>query len=288
MSMRFACVQPAVNKRMPEQAKVDTAIRYIDQATEAGVRLIAFPEGFPGPYIEEANWSATDVLSKKAKENNINIIFGEVERDPHEKDVKTYNLVAKLVDCNGNLVGSYARMQPAPDEVNFPLMDGKIISPGNEFFLHEVEGVKVGLLICSEIFAPELPRTLGLLGVDLIFAHVGGMLYELRDTWRCITWARAIENLCYTSTCLNLYGKEDGLAIIAGPEKIIAETSEEGMLVADLDIDRLHWLRAQNESLELPKPYRVVPGLLRYRRPELYTKLVDPDVEKLDFHKYRK
>jgi predicted amidohydrolase len=286
--MRFACVQPAVDKRLPEKAKLDTALRYIDQATEAGARLVAFPEGFPGPYTGKADWSALEPLAKKARQNNINVIFGEVERDPHEPEVETYNLVARVVDCDGNLVGSYARMQPAPNEVNFPLMEGKIISPGNEFFLQDVEGVKVGLLICSEIFAPELPRVLGLQGVDLLFAHVGGMLYELRDVWRCITWARAIENLCYTATCLNLYGKEDGLAIIAGPEKILAETSEEGMLVADLDVDRLHWLRAQDESLALPKPYRVVPGLLRYRRPELYGKLVDPNVEKLNFHHYRK
>lgn len=285
---RFACVQPRFKKEIPEKYKLSMALDYISKAADAGVRLVAFPEGFPGPYYGKADWSAFDAISGKAKQCNINVIYGDVVLDKNEKKAEVYNLVAHVVGADGTLIGSYARMQPAPDEVNFPLMNGKLISPGNEFFLHEIEGVKVGLLICSEIFVPELSRVLALQGAELIFAHVGGMLYELRDTWRCIIWARAIENLCYTATCYSLFGMEDGLAIIASPEKILAELDEEGMLVSDLDIDRIRWLRDQVESLALPKPYRVVPGLLHYRRPELYEKLVDKNVETLDFYHFRK
>ncbi len=288
MKIRISVAQPAVNRSLSEKVRLETALNYIDKATEAGARLVAFPEGFPGPYASQTDWSAFDAISIKARQNNIHVVFGEVEPDPNEKEAKTFNLTAKLVDCDGHLVDRYARLQPTPNEVNFPLMGGKVISPGNEFFIHEVEGVKVGLLICSEIFVPELSRILALQGADLIIAPIGGMIYELRNVWRCIIWARAIENLCYTATCMNLFGKEDGLAMIAGPENILAESSEEGLLVADLDIDRLHWLRAQDESLTLPKPYRVVPGLLRYRRPESYSKLVDPNVERFNFYHYRK
>lgn len=78
------------------------------------------------------------------------------------------------------------------------------------------------------------------------------------------------------------------MALIAGPEKMLGKLDGEGMLVADFDIDRVRWLRAQDESVALPKPYKVVPGLLRYRRPELYGKLVDTNVEKLDFYRFRK
>lgn len=285
---RFACVQPRFTKEIPEKQKLQMALDYIDKAADAGVRLLAFPEGFPGPYFGNADWSAFEAVSKKAVQRNINVIYGEVVKDHNEKKTEVYNLVAHVVGTDGKLIGSYARMQPAPDEVNFPLMNGKLISPGNEYFLHDIEGIKVGLLICSEIFVPELSRVLALNGAELIFAHVGGMLYELRDTWRCIVWARAIENLCFTATCHSLFGMEEGLALIAGPEKILVELDEEGLAVADLDIDRIRWLRDQDESLALPKPYRVVPGLLRYRRPELYGKLVDQSVQTLDFYHFRK
>lgn len=284
---RYACVQPRFDRDLPEKHKLQMALNYIDNAADAGVRLLAFPEGFPGPYYGKTDWSAFDAISAKAKQRNINVIYGEVVPDRNENKAEVYNLVAHAVGADGKLIGSYARMQPAPDEVNFPLMNGKLISPGNEYFLHDIEGVKIGLLICSEIFVPELSRVLALNGAELIFAHIGGMLYELRDTWRCIIWARAIENLCYTSTCYSLFGMEDGLALIAGPEKMLGELDDEGMLVADLDIERIRWLRSQDESLALPKPYRVVPGLLRYRRPELYGKLVEMDVERLDFYRFR-
>ena len=85
-----------------------------------------------------------------------------------------------------------------------------------------------------------------------------------------MVWARAIENLCYTAACQNLYGVEDGVAIICGPEEVLTETRREGVAVATLDLARLRWLRQEDEKIEMPKRYRVVPGTLRWRRPEVY------------------
>jgi hypothetical protein len=122
----------------------------------------------------------------------------------------------------------------------------------------------------------------------VLFAPTGALLYELRETWRNVVWTRAIENLFYIATCQQLFGMEDGLGMLAGPERIMVERKEPGMVVGDCDIDRLHWLRDRDESLDLPKPYKVVPGLLRFRRPEIYGKLADTSVEHYDFHYFRK
>jgi hypothetical protein len=48
------------------------------------------------------------------------------------------------------------------------------------------------------------------------------------------------------------------------------------MLVARLDLDRLAWLRAEDEHIVFPKPYATIPGVLRWRRPELYRALTAP------------
>src|SRR5512146_427062 len=119
---RFACVQPRFNKEIDEMKKLQMALGYIDRAADAGVRLLAFPEGFPGPYYGKADWSAIDEISRKAKQCNINVIYGEVVPCSNEPKAEVYNLVAQVIGADGKLVGSYARMQPAPDEVNFPLM----------------------------------------------------------------------------------------------------------------------------------------------------------------------
>jgi hypothetical protein len=46
------------------------------------------------------------------------------------------------------------------------------------------------------------------------------------------------------------------------------------MVLADLDMERIEFLRSEDEKVEFPKRYATVPGLLRWRRPELYGPLM--------------
>ena len=78
--------------------------------------------------------------------------------------------------------------------------------------------------------------------------------------------ARAIENLIYTVASQSLYGVEDGIGMIAGPEGILTENIGEAVLVAEIDFERQQWLRDQDEKIEMPKQYKVVPGLLRWQK----------------------
>ena len=85
--------------------------------------------------------------------------------------------------------------------------------------------------------------------------------------------ARAIENLIYTVASQSLYGVEDGIGMIAGPEGILTENIGEAVLVTEIDFERQQWLRDQDEKIEMPKQYKVVPGLLRWQKPEMYRKI---------------
>jgi predicted amidohydrolase len=69
---------------------------------------------------------------------------------------------------------------------------------------------------------------------------------------------------------VNLFGLEDGFAHICGPEGEIASSREEGILVTDLDLARLRYLRQEEETLRFPKFYKTIPGLWRHARPDLY------------------
>jgi len=287
MKIRVAAVQPNSYRNNDESKNLDTAINYLDQAASEGVKLVSFPEGFPGPYHSSTDWSPFEAISSKAKQHNLYVIYGQV--DPAENEAPgTYKLALKFVGPDGNLIDTYYRVQPNPPEVDRVLMGNKFIAPGERMVIHDTPFGKIGLLICSEVYCPELPRLLGLEGVDIIVAPVGGMVYELKETFRCIQWARAIENHCYLMTSMHLYGMEDGIGMIAGPESILAERKDAGLIIADLDIDRIHWLREQRQSLALPKPYKVVPGLHRYRRPELYENIVKNQPDLYDFYYYRK
>ena len=114
-------------------------------------------------------------------------------------------------------------------------------------------------------------------GVDIIAYPAGGAINELLPGWRTLIYARAIENLVFTVACQNLYGEEEGVATVASPEGVLAQAKGEGLIVADLDFDRLAFLRAEDEKIEFPKRYATISGVQRWRRPELYTELVAKD-----------
>lgn len=286
MLTRIAAVQPRSFRRAEEPQNLEYALRYLDQAAEAGAKLVTFPEGYPGPYNYTADWSPFEAISQKAREHKLYVVYGTVDAAEDEQE-GTYRLALKFVGPDGNLIDTYYRIQPNPPEVDRVLMGNKFIAPGERLVIHDTPIGRIGLLICSEVYCPELPRLLALQGVEILVAPVGGLVYELSATFRCIHWARAIENLCYVVTSQHIYGMEDGIGMIAGPEAILAERRDAGLIIADCDLDRIRWLRNQRQSLTLPKPYKVVPGLLRYRRPELYGKIAEPQEDLYDFYYYR-
>ena len=58
---------------------------------------------------------------------------------------------------------------------------------------------------------------------------------------------------------------------------MLAQEKGEGLILAELDLDRLRFLREQDEKIEFPKRYATIPGLQRWRRPELFASLVESD-----------
>jgi 5-aminopentanamidase len=62
---------------------------------------------------------------------------------------------------------------------------------------------------------------------------------------------------------------------IAAPERILAASDEPGIIVSDLDLDRLEYLRGEDACIEFPRRYDTIPGMMRWRRPSLYGALVE-------------
>jgi len=274
VKVKVAVVQPL--RKGDEDEDVDRAIGYLQEAVAQKAKLVCFPEGYPGPWIGGGisaptkefvtyrtleEYRAVQEFSREAKRYGVYIAFGLTERDGDNY----YNSYL-LLGPNGELIGKHRKTQTAA----FEGLGRLKVSRGNELKTFKTDFGNIGLLICWEALFPELTRILALKGAEIIIYPTGGKLYEILETWKTVIWARAIENLAYVLCSVNLYGKEKGMAMIAGPEEILAETDEEGVITADLDLDRLRWLRETDESMDIPKKYKCVPGLLRWRRPELY------------------
>jgi predicted amidohydrolase len=249
---------------------VGAALSYVDDAADDGGKIVCFPEGYPGPFWErfhfhkkprKYDWLAP--MSKKAKERGVYVIAGGLEDIGRGK----YFDFLKLIGPDGKLVGRYNRTTPMG-----PYLFDAGYEVGDSLPVFQTKYGKVGMLTCSEVYEPELSRVLALQGAEMIFLPSGGLIGELWPTWKTLVWARAIENLAYTGTCQHMFGVEDGIAMVAGPEGVVAEKKDEGVLTVDIDLSRSRWLRKQQEEITFPKKYRVVPGTLDWRRPDLYRK----------------
>ncbi len=268
MALRLAVVQPRTFRGEEAERNVECAARYIAQAAEAGAQIVCFPEGYPGPSNPAHSYDGLVAVQDEAHQHGIYVVASRIEPAAREEG---HHMVLHLIGPDGRVCGTYRRTTPVGPYVYRDIPDWQFTYvAGDALPVFPTPLGSVGLLVCSEVYAPELPRLLALKGAEVVLMPAGALLNELLATWRTMVWARAIENLMYTATCQNIFGVEEGVAMVAAPECVLAQRAAPGVLTADLDMDRIRWLRAQDEKIEMPKQYRVVPGTLRWHRHDLY------------------
>jgi predicted amidohydrolase len=271
--MRVALIQPRSASAAEEQRNVEDALGWLTRAADAGADLVVFPECYPGPANPMNSYDAMGPIAEAAARLGLHVIAGRIEAAGDEH----YYVTLHLIGDEGQTIGVYRRTTPSGPYIyrDIPAWDFDYVEGDDEPAVYDTKLGRIGMLVCSEVYAPELSRVLTVKGADLIVYPVGGAVNELLPSWRTILHARAIENLVYTAACQNLYDDgEAGVAQIAGPEGVLESLEDPGMVVGDLDLERLEFLRGEDEKVEFPKRYATVPGLLRWRRPELYGDLM--------------
>ena len=295
--VRVAAVQPPSFMGAKEPKNAEQAVRFIDAAADQGAAYVVFPEGYPGPYSGPLENDAFERVRDAARRRHVWVSAGRLE--PAELP-DTFHITHKLVDGDGNLRATYRRTQPNHPIFNAYLMGGRHhVLPGDELMTVDAPFGRIGLLICSELFVPELSRILMLRGADIIVAPGGGVHSKtrtrLQDTWRAVARARAAENLVYVVMDQNLFTGGGGRTCIASPERMLASIDGPGMACADLDLDRLTTLRSHfydGEMLSPPASEDDVlwsrPGQSHDRRPELYGELTQPQADAFEYHYERR
>ena len=298
-TVKVGVVLPITQWGDEERKNAQPALDYADEAGRQGVQLLVYPEGYPGPMTGSLSVKATEerpirALQEKAKQHGMFIAAGEVEPNPDKPE--TYFLSLKLISDEGRILTSYFRTQPDTPPLNAYLYNGKAhLLPGKESSVVATSLGNIGLRICSELWVPELCRISMLRGAEILIAPVHGRhsptlfnASQMKDTWRCIARARAAENLCYVVVTHNIYDAggdpQSRLgAFIAGPEKMVDSREVPGLLVADLDMARLEYLRSRNydeQNLSRPdgdiEPMGCRPGQIWERDPGLYAELAQP------------
>ena len=275
MKPRIAVVQPATRMGPgSREANLESARRYAVEAVQAGAQLVVFPESFPGAWRAPITWTPVDELQDIAREVDAYVVGGFAEPlDPEGN--RCFNTLI-LIGPDGGEIGRYRRTIPA--HAPWVYKGGEYWDfdwvNGIELPVFETDIGRIGLLVCSEVYSPELSRILALKGAEIILMPAGLMGPEnpLYETWRTLLWARAIENLAYTAMSSNMAGGEGGLAMICGPEEILLCSGDPGVHVRSIDLERVRWLREASDTAVGPTvPWRAKPGLLRdWRRSEVF------------------
>jgi len=271
MKVKISVVQPQTLRLGEEAGNVERALAYLDQAVAKGAQIICFPEMYPGP-AHPGNDFASEALAEAARRHGVCVIKGRIQRERGGERPR-HSVCADVIGPDGRTLGTYRRTEPLTGHVyrDVPAWNFDYLQ-FDELPVFDTPFGRIGVLICSEVYAPELSRILALHGAEIVFYPAGALINELMPTWKTMVWARAIENLMYTAASQNLYGVEEGVGMICSPEAVVAEHRGEAVLVAEADLARVRWLRESEQKIEIPKQYKVVPGLLRWRRPEVYRK----------------
>lgn len=275
MRFRVAVVQPLTHPPARAEENVADAVRWVARATEEGASFVCFPESYPGPWRMPASFDPRPTLREAAARHGVHVVFGTLE--PLEPGTKAAHNLVCLAYPDGRPVAQYRRTHPRGPWIYLGgrAWDFQYV-PGDQLPVFETALGTVGLAMCSEVYVPEVCRALALQGAEILFLPAGVDKKRLWPTWRTLLWARAIENLALVVSTQNLFTPEErGLAMVAGPEEILLESTGPGLFVVDVSLERIRHLRATRDELGAWERCATKQGLLseQWLRPELYGQL---------------
>ena len=219
LTIALAQVQPSTIDKAANLRKFDD---YLERAAEMKAHLVVFPElaltgyacgdaffevaeSIPGP--------STDRMIATARKYGLHIIWGMPERG---LPGVIYNS-AVLVGPDG-YIGTW-RKHTLPGHATdqggagaFP--DRRFFRLGNQSPVFETAIGRIGMMVCYDIFFPEIARLLTLKGADLLVGISGSPSFE-RPIFESLVQARAMENTIPFAFC-NLAGEEHGVTYWGG------------------------------------------------------------------------
>ncbi len=250
-----------------KEHNLDVMKRNIKQAKNQGANLIVFPElALTGYVCRDTLYELAEPVPKGksirhlaeiAKKEGIHVVFGTPERS--EKAHATLHNTAVLLGPNG-FIGKYQKMHLPTHSV---FEEKRYFRLGYQTPVFETEIGKLGLIICYDVFFPEITRLLRLKGSQLIIC-ISASPGVRRKFFETLTVARAIENTAFL-VYVNLVGVENGLQFWGG-SRIVAPN---GKITSQAKYDEENLVIGKIDYADLKQTETFVPTL-RDLRPELF------------------
>src|SRR4249920_2425388 len=269
-ALRVAAVQ--MTSAADRGRNLEVAGELVRRAAEAGARLVVLPEKWPyvhGPRSREGaeglDGPSVGAARRWASELGLAILAGSVIEDA--PDGKAFN-TSVLVQPDGTVSHVYRKLHMFDVDVGgVSYRESAATRPGAEIVVGEALGRRIGMSVCYDLRFPELYRRLAIQGAEVIVVPSAFTAATGRDHWEPLLRARAIENQAFVIAANQFGGHDDGTvshgrSMIVDPWGVVLAQAPdgEGVVVADLDFDRLASVRARLPALE-------------HRRPDVYGSL---------------
>jgi predicted amidohydrolase len=267
-SFRVALAQISC-KRGDKTANLKKIEKTATNAKKQGADLVIFPELSVTGYTmrdqlyelaETIPGPSTNIITNVARKAGIHIVSGIPELS--EKTQATIYNTAVLTGPHG-LIGKYRKMYLPTHSV---FEEKRYFRSGYEAVALDTDIGKIGLIICYDIFFPEVSRLARLKGARLIVCISASPAIR-RLFFETLTVARAIENTAFLAY-VNLVGIEDGLQFWGGSRLI----GPQGKLLAKAKYDQEDVVIGQVDYADMRSIETFVPAL-RDLRPELFDEL---------------
>jgi predicted amidohydrolase len=173
-----------------------------------------------------------------ARKNDIWLIPGSIfER----RDDKVFN-TAPVINPEGEVIARYSKQYPF-----YPYEKG--VTASDNFVVFEVPGVgKIGLVICYDIWFPEIIRQLAWMGAEAIIVPTLTNSID-RDVELAISRAHAATNQLYFFS-LNSGGRLGyGKSTVIGPDGTIIHQASAGRDIIAIEMDFNHVRRVRERGL---------------------------------------
>jgi predicted amidohydrolase len=236
----------------------------VREAAGHGAELVVLPEKWPvlGPAdvlragAEELDGPALGWARAVARELGIDLVAGSLSlREPGRE--RLVNASAH-VGPDGEIAALYRKLHMFDVEVDgTQYRESEAEEPGAEVVVSRTaNGVELGLSICYDLRFPELYRALAARGARVIAVPSAFTLATTRDHWEVLLRARAIEDQAFVVAAnqVGAHGgglRSGGRSMIVDPWGVVLAQAPDapGVVVADLDLDRLDDVRRRLPSL---------------------------------------
>lgn len=245
-----------------------SAERLIAEAAAAGATLVALPESWFQLGCEEAAKLALvepeghgplqDFLAAQAARHGIWLLGGTVPLQGEEPGRVCASSL--LFDAQGRIGARYDKIHLFDvdvEDATGTYRESATIEGGERIVVADTPCGRLGLTVCYDLRFPELFRSMSAAGAELFVVPSAFTAVTGRAHWEVLLRARAIENLAYVLAPAQ-WGRHGGGretwgdSLIVDPwGMVLARRAQgEGVVVADIDLPRLHARRNAFPCLE--------------------------------------